>query len=93
MFQDSFEWDISNADNEPDSFAQQLVNDLGLEPAMDYSIAVAYEIRKQTQLFICQKIQGFCNVYENYLQIEYEGVQAAKSAPGAAESENNNPFD
>ena len=31
-YRDTFEWDISNPDNEPDLFACSLVEDLQLEP-------------------------------------------------------------
>ena len=68
LFTDTFTWDISNPDNQPETFACELVRDLSLEPAIDYSVAIAYEIRKQIQLYICQRVQGFCNIWENYLQ-------------------------
>lgn len=53
LFTDTLTWDITNPDNQPETFACELVRDLGLEPAVDYSVAIAYEIRKQIQIFIC----------------------------------------
>lgn len=46
LYTDTFTWDISNPDNQAETFACELVRDLALEPAVDYSIAIAYEIRK-----------------------------------------------
>lgn len=46
MLCDTFTWDISNPDNQPETFACEMVRDLGLEPVIDYSVAITYEIRK-----------------------------------------------
>lgn len=70
---------MSNPDNQPETFACELVQDLGLEPAINYSVAVAYEIRKQIQMCICQKVQGFCNIYENYVQEKVDQIEALDS--------------
>lgn len=72
LFTDTFTWDITNPDNQPETFACELVRDLGLEPAVDYSVAIAYEIRRQCQIFICQKVQGFCNIQDNYVSQRYD---------------------
>jgi len=46
LFTDTLTWDITNPDNQPETFACELVRDLGLEPSVDYTVAIAYEIRK-----------------------------------------------
>jgi len=79
FFTDCFDWDMSNPDNQPETFASALVRDLELEPAIDYSIAIAYEIRKQVQIHVCQRMQGFCNLWESYVQQRAEEVAAAMS--------------
>jgi SWI/SNF-related matrix-associated actin-dependent regulator of chromatin subfamily B protein 1 len=43
-FSDQFEWDINNPDNQPEEFAAMMVSDLGLEPILDFTLAIAYEI-------------------------------------------------
>jgi hypothetical protein len=43
--QDQFLWDASNMNNSPESFARQMVADLGL-PA-EFVIAIAFSIREQ----------------------------------------------
>lgn len=67
-FVDSFEWDINNPDNDPMEFAALMASDLGLKPELDFTIAIAYEIQKQIQVHMCQRIQFFINNYENYVK-------------------------
>jgi len=66
-FKDSIEWDISNPDNSPEDFARLLINDLQLEPADEFLIAISYEIRKQIMLHVCKSVQRFSNIYESYV--------------------------
>jgi hypothetical protein len=81
LFSDSFTWDISNPDNQPETFASELVRDLALEPAVDYSVAIAYEIRKQIQIFVCQKVQGFCNIWDNYVSQRVDEIGPVHGIP------------
>ena len=75
-------WDITNPDNQPEDFAATMVSDLGLIPQLDYSLAISYEIRKQIQIYICRKVQGFCNVWENYVQARVEDIGDEESDRG-----------
>lgn len=43
-YTDSFVWDISNADNDPQEFAALTVRDLGLKPELDYIVAITCSI-------------------------------------------------
>eukprot|EP01126_Amoeba_proteus_P032257 TRINITY_DN31498_c0_g1_i2.p1 TRINITY_DN31498_c0_g1~~TRINITY_DN31498_c0_g1_i2.p1 ORF type:complete len:210 (-),score=28.85 TRINITY_DN31498_c0_g1_i2:262-891(-) len=46
---DQFEWDVSNPENSPETFARILANDLGL--SRDLEVAVAHSIRTQLLSF------------------------------------------
>jgi len=47
---DQFEWDLCNKRNNPEEFADKLINDLGLEP--EFKTAVAHSIREQIQAHV-----------------------------------------
>jgi len=47
---DQFEWDICNRRNNPEEFADKLIEDLGLEP--EFKTAIAHSIREQIQAHV-----------------------------------------
>lgn len=49
MLVDQFEWEINNAYNSPEEFAQQMTKDLSLSG--EFTTAIAHSIREQIQLF------------------------------------------
>ena len=44
VLRDQFEWDINNAHNSPEDFAESLCSDLGLGP--EFMLPVAHSIRE-----------------------------------------------
>lgn len=52
-YSESIQWDISNPDNQPEDFASTLVNDLQLQPAVQWAQAISFEIRKQILMYCC----------------------------------------
>lgn len=55
-FADLIEWDICNPDNQPEDFAAGLIEDMRLQPAEEYLVAITYEIRKQIMLHVCKTV-------------------------------------
>ncbi|KAL6605747.1 SNF5-domain-containing protein, partial [Neocallimastix californiae] len=47
---DQFEWDLCNKRNNPEEFAEKLIEDLGLEP--EFKTAIAHSIREQIQAHV-----------------------------------------
>lgn len=57
------------------------MSDLNLKPALEYTVAVSYEIRKQITLHCCRKLQTFTSYYENYVSQELEVLDQTNVDP------------
>lgn len=69
---ETFTWDICNPDNQPEDFSSQIVEDLNLYPALEYTYAITYEIRRQIMVYCMRKMQTFVSYYENYVTHEID---------------------
>lgn len=71
IYKDKFEWDILNKDNNPEEFAQIIVEEMGLPQT--FQKLINFQIRKQVKFYLIHKLQRF--LISNYILIKSDLIQ------------------